>query len=82
MLLAWRFDGGNSVPALFSVQWYEGGGVSNYAPDFAWSCAGYLARMMPRILHWSCPGYLARLMTRILRADGLEKPRGDAAFGG
>jgi hypothetical protein len=66
MLLAWRFDGGNSVPALFSVQWHEGGGVSNYAPDFAWSCPGYLARMMPRIL----------------RADGLEKPRGDAAFGG
>jgi len=29
---------------------------------------------------WSCPEYLARLMTRILRVVGWEKPRGYAAF--
>ena len=53
-----------------SAQWHEGGGESKdvvwYAPDFAWSCPGYLARVMPRIL-------------RVVR---IGKPRRDAAFRG
>ena len=28
MLLGCRFDGGYSLPALLSVQWHEGGGIS------------------------------------------------------
>jgi len=50
MLLACRFDGAYSPAASFCVQWHEGGGVSNNDPNFAWSCPGYLARVMPRIL--------------------------------
>src|ERR1051326_2321118 len=43
---------------------HEGGGVSNHAPNFA----------------WSCPGYLARGMTRILRVSSGRNWRGAAEF--
>ena len=35
MLLACRFDGRYSLPALFSVQWNEGVEASHDDPDFA-----------------------------------------------
>ncbi len=64
MLLDCRFDGAYSPAASFCVQWHEGGGGSNNAPNFAWSCPGYLARVMPRILR--VVGWEKRVGTRLL----------------